>query len=106
MMRILSSSFTANAAHEPFRDRVRPGSADRGRDDVGSYRREHGIEGRDELGVAVADQEPDPGARRFQVGHQVAGRLGQPLPGGMGCDAEDPYPAGGVLDGEEHIQPA
>jgi len=84
----LVEQFTTDAADEAFSDRVRPGSADRVLDDIGIHRGEHSIERRDELGLAVPDQEADPGAGCLQVGDHVTCRLGQPLPGGMRCDAE------------------
>jgi hypothetical protein len=92
----LVEDFAADAADEPFGDRVRSRSTDRDLDDVGADRREHGVEGRDELGVAIPDEEPDPGAGVLEIGHQVACELGQPLPVRMGGDAEDPQASGGI----------
>ena len=66
---------------------------------------EDGVERGGELGVAVADQEPEAAAGVVEVHEQVAGLLGQPGAGGMRGDAEDVHPAGGVLDDEERVQP-
>ena len=65
----------------------------------------HGVEGRGELGVAVADQEPEATAGLIEIHAEVAGQLGEPRSGGVGGDAEDVDAAGGVLDDEERVQP-
>jgi hypothetical protein len=57
-----------------------------------------------ELGVAIADEEPE-SAGVVEVNGQVAGQLCQPCAGRVGGDAEDVDAAGGVLDGKERIQP-
>jgi hypothetical protein len=45
---------------------------------------EYGVEGRDELGVTVADQEPEASAGVIQIHTEVAGLLGEPRSGGVG----------------------
>ncbi|MEV0586775.1 hypothetical protein [Nonomuraea sp. NPDC050310] len=65
---------------------------------------QHGIEGRGELGVAVADEEPSAGARLVQVHEEVAAELGDPWTGGMGAGAEDADAAGGMLDDGEDVE--
>jgi hypothetical protein len=40
-----------------------------------------------------------------EIHGEVAGLLGQPGAGGVGGDAEDVHPAGGVLDDEERGEP-
>ena len=72
-------------------------------DDPDIDRGEHGIEGGGELGVAVADEEPEAPIGLVEVHEQVAGLLGEPLPGGVGGDAQDMDAAGGVLDDEERV---
>ena len=67
---------------------------------------EHGVEGGGELGVPIADQEPEATAGVVEVHDQVAGLLGEPGAGGVGGDAEDVHPSGDVLDREEHVEPA
>ena len=66
---------------------------------------EDGVEGGGELGVAVADQEPEASTGVVEVHEQVAGLLGEPGSGGVGGDAEDVHAAGGVLDDEERVEP-
>src|SRR4029079_14030791 len=51
--------FAADRADEAFGDRVRPWCTHRRRDDLDVDGCEHGVEGGSELGVAVADQEPE-----------------------------------------------
>ena len=67
-------------------------------------RLEYRVEGGDELGVAVTDQEPEAGGRR-RGPEQVACQLSQPRGGWVGGDAEHMDPAGGVLDDEERVEP-
>jgi hypothetical protein len=98
--------FAADAPHDPFTDRVRARRPRRDLQDVCSCSGEHGIERASVLGVPVADQEPHPPTGILQVHQQVAHLLGNPRPGRLGGDAEDPDPAGGVLDGEEDVEPA
>jgi len=66
---------------------------------------EHGVEGGGELAVAVADQEPEASVGVVEVHEQVAGLLGQPGSGRVRGDAQDVYPARGVFDDEERVQP-
>ena len=66
---------------------------------------EDGVERGGELGVAIADKEPEAAAGVVEIHDEVAGLLGQPGAGGVGGDAEDVYPAGAVLDDEERVQP-
>jgi hypothetical protein len=49
----------AQAAHPAFHDRVRSGCLDRCLDDPDALGMEYGIEGAGELGIPVADQEPE-----------------------------------------------
>ena len=66
---------------------------------------EDGVEGGGELGVAIADEEPEPLAGVVEVHGQVAGQLGQPRAGRVRGDPEDVDAAGGVLDDEERVEP-
>ena len=61
---------------------------------------EDGVEGRGELGVPVADEEPKAAVGVVEVHEQVAGQC----TGGVGGDAQDVYLAGGVLDDEERVE--
>ena len=64
---------------------------------------EHPVEGGGELAVAVADQVLHVGAGVLEVHNEVSGHLGGPGCGGVGGRAEDPDPAGGVLDDREDV---
>ena len=75
-------------------------------DDADVERGEHGVEGCGELGVAIADEEPESPAGVVEVHGEVAGQLGQPRSGRVRGDAEEVHAASDVLDDEEDIQPA
>ena len=95
----------AEATDEAFGDRVGAWCPHRCPDDADVDGGEDGVEGGGELGVAVADQKPEAPTGIIEVHEQVAGLLGEPGSGGVGSDAKDVHPAGGVLDDEEAIQP-
>jgi hypothetical protein len=97
--------FAAEGADEAFGDGVGPRSSYRRLDDLDVGRGEHGVEGRGELGVAVADQELEATVGVIEIHAEVAGQLGQPGSGGVGGEAEDVDAAGGVLDDEERVEP-
>ena len=97
--------FAADGADESFGDRVRPWRAHRRLDDLDVDGGEHGVEGGGELGVAVADQEPKVATGVVEIHEQVAGQMYQPGAGRVRGDPQDVYPAGGVLDDEERVQP-
>ena len=59
-----------------------------------------------ELGISVADQEPELFGLVAEVHEQVAGLLGDPGAGGVGGDPGDVHLAGGVLDHDEHVEAA
>src|SRR5664280_2241127 len=63
---------------------------------------EHVIEGLSELGVPVADQEPEPAGTILEVDQEVACLLGHPRPGGLGGNPGQVYPPGLDLYHEEH----
>ena len=75
----------AQCANEAFRDRVRSGRPDRGADDADVGAGEHCVEGGGEVAVSVADQEPKLFGAIAEVHEQVAGLLGDPVPGGVGA---------------------
>ena len=58
---------TAKGADEAFGDGVGPRRSYRRLDDPDVGRGEYGVEGRDELGVTVADQEPEATAGVIQI---------------------------------------
>ena len=90
--------FTADSADEALGDRVRSRCPNRGPDDSDVDGGEDGIEAGSELAVAVADQEPEASVGVVEVHEQVAGELGQPGSRGVGGDAKNAHPTGGVLD--------
>ena len=105
MIRSAVEEFAADGADEAFGDRVGPRCPHRCLDDPDVDGGEDGVERGGELGVAVADEEPEAAAGVVEVHEQVAGLLGEPGAGGVGGDAEDVHAAGGVLDDEERVEP-
>jgi hypothetical protein len=79
----------ADGAPEPFGDRVGPRRPHRRLDDPDIDRGEHRVERGGELGVPIADEEPEAAAGVVEVHEQVAGVLGEPGAGGVGGDPED-----------------
>ena len=75
-------AFAAQRADEALGDRVRPRCPDWGADDADVGAGEHGVDGGDELGISVADQEPELLGAVTEVREQVAGLLGDPGAGG------------------------
>ena len=74
-------AFAADGADPAFGDGVRAGRTYRRADDFYLFRREHGIETGNELGVAIADQETQPLDPIAKVHEQIAGLLGHPRSG-------------------------
>ena len=99
-------AFAAQGADEAFGDRVGAGCPDGAAEDADVGAVEHGGEGRGELAVAVADQEPELLGAVAEVHEQVAGLLGDPGPGGVSGDPGEVYAAAAVLDHDEHVQAA
>jgi hypothetical protein len=52
-------ALAAHGPHEPLRERIRPGGPDRGSDDPDALGADHCIERSRELGVSVAQEEPN-----------------------------------------------
>ena len=75
-------AFPSQCPDEPFRDRVCSRCLDRGADDPDVGTGEHGVERGGEFAVSVADQEPEPVGAEAEIHEQVAGLLGDPVPGG------------------------
>ena len=59
-----------------------------------------------ELVIVVPEEEPERLAGALKIHEQITGQLGQPLPGWVRGDPEDPHLPGGVLDDEEPVQPS
>ena len=66
-------AFAAQRADEAFGDRVGPRRLDGGAEDADAGTGEHGVEGGGELGIAVADEEPELVGAAAEVDQQVAG---------------------------------
>ena len=66
--------FAADAADEPFGDRVRARRSNRGCDHLDVGAGEDGVERGGELGVMIADQEPEVLAGFIQIQGEVAGQ--------------------------------
>jgi hypothetical protein len=86
-------------------DRIRAGCLDWCLDDSDAFGLEHSVEGAGELGIPVADQEPEFGRLVAEVEQEVAGLLGNPRGGWVGGDAHHVDPAAGVLYDSEAVQP-
>jgi hypothetical protein len=97
--------FTADCPDKALGDRIRPWCPNRRLDDPDVDGGEDRVEGGGELGVAVADEEPEAAVGVVEVHEQVAGELGEPGAGRVGGDAEDVHPAAGVLDDEQRVEP-
>ena len=99
-------AFPAQCPDEPFRDRVRSRCTDRGSDDLDVVGSEHGVEGRGELAVSVADQESEPVGAVAEFPEQVAGLLGDPSSGWVGGDPGEVYAAAAMFDHDEDVEAA
>jgi hypothetical protein len=97
--------FASDGADEAFGNGVGPGRPHGRPDDLDAVAGEDGVEGRGELGIAIADEELEPPASLVEVHGQVASKLSQPRSGRARCNSEDVDTAGGVLDSKERVQP-
>jgi hypothetical protein len=97
-------AFAAQGADEAFRDGVGSRCSNWGADDADVGAGEHGVEGGGELAVSVADQKPKPAGLVAEIDEEVAGLLGDPVPGGVGGDPGEVHPAGAVLDHDEQVE--
>ena len=97
--------FAADGADEAFGDGVGPWCSYRRWDDLNIGGCEDRVERGGELGVAIADEEPESLPGVVEVHGEVARQLGQPRASRVRGDAEDVDAAGGVLDDEERVQP-
>jgi hypothetical protein len=69
-----------------------------------SGRGEDGVERGGELAVPIADEQPERLGALAEIHQQVAGLLGDPVPGGMGGDPGDMYAAAAVLDHHQDVE--
>jgi hypothetical protein len=74
-------------------------------DDLDAGRGEHVIEAGRELGVAVADEEPQLVSAFVQVHEQIPGLLDHPRAVRVGGEAGEVDPSTGDLDEEQHVDP-
>jgi hypothetical protein len=95
----------ANGADPPLRVGIRPRRPHRRAQHLDALGGKHRIERGGELGIPIPDQEPEPPDAVVKTHEQVAGLLGHPRPGWMGCHTEHVDPAGGHLEHEQHLQP-
>jgi hypothetical protein len=101
----LVQALPADRADPALGDRVGVGRPHGCADDLGTGRAPHVIERPGELGVPVADQEPERSGLIAKDGDEVAGLLGNPEAGGMVSDAGKMDPPPAKLDEEQHIYP-
>ena len=99
-------TFAAQRANPASRDDVCSWCSYRGADDAEADACEHRVERGGELGISVADQEPEPAGVVAEVHKQVASLLSHPGTGGMAGDPRDVHPTGSVLDHDEYIEAA
>ncbi len=102
-IKVRSSSSWRQALDPPFHDRVHAGYPDPAEHDADSSVGEHLVEQSRVLAVPVTDQVFHLAARVFEVHGQVPGCLCHPGRGRVRGDAEDPDPAGGVLDDRQDV---
>ena len=75
---------TPNGADPPLRVGIRPGCPHRRAQHLDPLGGKDRIERGCELGIPVAEHQPEPTDALLEVHHQVAGLLGHPLPTGCG----------------------
>ena len=93
-------------ADEPFGERVGTRRADRGLDHSGTNRRQHFIEGPDELGISISDQELDDPAFVLECHCEIARLLGDPAPDRMRGDTGEEDLASFEIEEKQDIEPA
>jgi hypothetical protein len=86
-----------------FGDGVGVGRPNRRADDLDTSRAPDIVERPGELGVPVADQEPEHGGTVTQVQEEIAGLLGHPRAARVGRDTGQVHPSAVEFDHEQHI---
>ncbi|WP_413106184.1 hypothetical protein [Streptomyces sp. Inha503] len=97
-------AFCAGCAYPSFGERVGPRALRRSRYDGCAVAREDGVERGGELAVPVPDEEPEAPSPLLEIHAQVAGELGDPSTGRVGCDTQDMDAPGSDLHDEEDIE--
>jgi hypothetical protein len=95
--------FTTAAADPPFHDRIHLRRLDRGADHPDACRVDHRVERRSGTAIAVMQHELHSRTRVVQVREQVPGLLNYPRLDRVLRRAQDPYPAGAMLDHSQNI---
>ena len=95
----------SGCADKAFGESVRPGRPDGGLDDLGADRAHYLVEGPDELGVPVTNNDANGSPVVLQGGGQVTGLLGDPGPDGVGCHAGQENLRSLDLDEKQDITP-
>src|SRR5665811_647650 len=93
----------ADGADESFGVRVRTRRAHRRADALDTDRGEHLVEAPRELGVPVADEEPESTTGILQVRGEIAGHLCGPWAVRVGGGSEDVHDAALYFDDEQHV---
>ena len=93
----------AYGTHESLRVRVCTRRAHRGADGLDADGGENLVEAGGELGVPVADEEPEASTGLFEIGGEVAGDLSHPWVIGIGRGTEDVDDASLQFDHEQHV---
>src|ERR1039458_2096139 len=96
-------TFVADGAYEPLRVRVRTRRTHRGADGLDADRGEHRVRTGGELGVPVADEEPESPTCLFDIREEVAGDLGNPWAIRVGGGTEDVDDASLQLNHEQDV---
>ncbi|WP_276097218.1 hypothetical protein [Streptomyces silvisoli] len=94
----------AQSAYPPLREGVRPRALRRGLDDLDVVAGEDGVESGGELGIAIADEEPEAPGPLAQVHQQIPGELPYPHAGRIRGDAENVDGPGLDLHDEEDVE--
>src|ERR1039458_9898791 len=89
-----------------LRDRVHPGRSHRDAEGLDADRGEHRVKTDGELGVPVADKEPETLAGVIEVGSEVTCDLGHPWAVWVGSGTKDVGDASLQLDHEQDVVPA
>src|ERR1019366_9306699 len=96
-------AFLADGADESFGVRVRTRRTDRSADGLDTDRGEHLVEAGGELGVPVADEEPESTTGIFEVRGEIAGHLCDPWAVRVGGGSEDVHDAPLHFDDDQHV---
>jgi hypothetical protein len=95
-------ALTAHGPHEPLRECIRPRRADRGSDDADALGAEDRVERSRELGVPVAEEEPN--TREPLFDGKVPGLLSDPRRVRVRGDAGGVHSPGRELDEEQDLE--